>query len=71
MYRDTTLSKVTYRDYFCRLKDRDFDIDGRPSQVRSKTLENAELEKSLDEDPCQMQEEVTSALRVTHQTISK
>ena len=36
----------------------------------SKKVEDAELEALLDEDPCQMQEELALSLEVTQQNIS-
>jgi len=52
--------RTTCRDWFRRFKDGDFDVDeGRP-----KTFEDAELEALLDEDPCQTQDELASALGV-------
>ena len=56
---------------FRRFKDGDFDVDDLPREGRPKTFEDAELEALLDEDPCQTQKELASALGVTHQTISK
>ena len=70
VYGDAALSETTCRDWFCRFKDGDSDVDDRPREGRSKTFEDAELEALLDEDPCQTQEELASALWVTRQAIS-
>ncbi|GJQ64972.1 hypothetical protein Trydic_g7137 [Trypoxylus dichotomus] len=49
----------------------DFNADDRPREEKPKTFEDAELEALLDEDPCQAQQELSSALGVTNQAISK
>ena len=56
---------------FRRFKDGDFDDDDRPCGEKPKTFKDAGLEALLDEDPCQTQEELVSALGVTGQVISK
>ena len=71
VYGDAALSETTCRDWFRRFKDGDFDVDDRPREGRPKTFEDAELEALLDEDPCQTQEQLASALGVTRQAISK
>ena len=71
VYVDAALSETACRDWFRRFKDSDFDVDDRPREGRPKTLEDAELEACLDEDPCKTQEELASALGVTRQAISK
>ena len=65
VYGDAVLSETTCRDWFRRFKDDDFDVDDRPREERPKTFEDAELEALLDEDPCQTQEELASALGAT------
>ncbi|GJQ72116.1 hypothetical protein Trydic_g3212 [Trypoxylus dichotomus] len=60
-----------FRDWFRRFKDGNFDVDNPPHEGRLKTFEDAELEASLDEDPCQTQQELSSVLRITCQAISK
>ena len=59
------ISETTCRDWFRRFKDGDFDVNDCPREKRPKTFEDAELEALLDEDPCQTQEELASALGVT------
>ena len=71
VYGDATPSEATCRDWFCRFKNGDFDVDDRPREGMPKTFEDAELEALLDEDPCQTQEELASALGVTHKAIPK
>ena len=62
VYGDAALSETTCRNCFRRFKDGDFAVDDRPREGRPKTFEDAELEALLDEDPCQMQVELASAL---------
>ena len=71
VYVDAALSETTCRDCFCRFQDGDFNVGDRPSEGRPKTFEDAELEALFDEDPCQTQEELASALAVTRQGIFK
>ena len=55
VYGGAALSGTTCRDWFCRFKNGDFDVDHRPCEGRPKTFEDAEVEALLDEDPCQTQ----------------
>ncbi|GJQ83826.1 hypothetical protein Trydic_g5684 [Trypoxylus dichotomus] len=64
VYGDVALSETTSRDWFSRFKDGDFVVKGRPHEGRAKTFERAELEALLDEDPCQTQQDLSSALEV-------
>ena len=68
VYGDAALSETTCRDWFRCFKDGDFDVDDHPreGQKPSKTLN-----WTLDEDPCQTQEELALALGVTRQAFSK
>ena len=65
VYRGADLSETTCRGWFRRFKDGDFDVDDRPPEGRPKNFEDVELEALLDEDPCQTQQELASALGVT------
>jgi hypothetical protein len=67
VYGDTALSETICCDWF----DGDFTVDDRPREGRPKTFKEADLEALLDEDPCQTQVELSSALGVTRQVISK
>ncbi|GJQ84756.1 hypothetical protein Trydic_g21157 [Trypoxylus dichotomus] len=71
VYGDAVLSETTCRDWFWRFKDGDFGVDDRPREGRSKTFEETELETFLGEDPYQTQQEISTALDVTRQVISK
>ena len=59
------------RQWFQRFKNGDFDVEDRHGGEREKVSEDAELETLLDQDSCQMQEELDGSLGVTQQTISK
>ena len=43
VHGDAALSEIMCRDYFCRFKDGDFDIDDRPREGRPKTFGNADV----------------------------
>ena len=43
VYGDAALSETTYRDWFRRFKDGDFNVDDRPREGRSKTFEDADV----------------------------
>ena len=64
VYGDAALSEVTYRDWFRRFKDGDFDVDASLREGWPKTFEDAELQALLDEDPYQTQEELALALGI-------
>ena len=70
VYGDAALSETTCCDWFRRVKGGDFDVDDRPREGRPKTFEDSKLKALLDEDPCQTQEELASALRVTQAIIT-
>jgi len=44
------------------LKSNDFDVEGKNRAGRPKLVKNAELEALLNDDPCQVQEELTESL---------
>ncbi|GJQ76139.1 hypothetical protein Trydic_g1887 [Trypoxylus dichotomus] len=71
VYGDAALSETTCRDWFHRFKDCDFDVDDRLCEGTPKISEDSELEALLDEDPCQTIQELSLALGVTRQAISK
>ncbi|GJQ83473.1 hypothetical protein Trydic_g8597 [Trypoxylus dichotomus] len=71
VYGDAAMSETTCHDWFHRFKDDKFILDDRPRERRPKTFEDAKLEALLREYPCQAQQQLSSALRVTHQAISK
>ena len=40
---DAALRETTFRDWFCRFKDGDFDVDDLPREGRLKTFEKADV----------------------------
>ena len=70
VYGNHALSERTCQEWFARFKCCDFDLEDRGRAGCPKKFENAELEALLDEDPCQMQEELALSLEVTQQNIS-
>ena len=71
IYGEAAISERTYRQWFQRFKNGDFDVEDRHSGGREKVFEDAELEALLEEDSCQNQEELARSLGVTQQAISK
>ena len=43
VYGDSALCEETYRDWFCRFKNGDFDVDDYPRKGRLKTFEDADV----------------------------
>ena len=43
VYGDAVLSETTCRDWFCRFKDGDFNVDDHPREGRSKTFKDADV----------------------------
>ena len=70
-YGETAISENTYREWFQRFKNGDFDVEDRHSSGREKIFEDAELEALLEQDSCQNQEELARSLGVIQQAISK
>jgi len=67
---ETALSEIMCRDWFRCFKNGDFDVEGKEHASRPKLIENAALEASLDEDPCQTQEKLAESLGVARSNIS-
>jgi len=64
-YGETAISERTYREWFQRFKNGDFDVEDRHSGRREKIFEDAKLEALLEQDSCQNQEELARSLGVT------
>jgi len=65
-YGDAALSERSYREWFQKFKNGEFDVEDKE---RSGRYEDAKLEALLDEDSCQTQKELALTLGVTQQTI--
>ena len=70
-YGEAAISERTCREWFQRFKNGDFDVEDRHSGGREKVFEDAELEALLDQDLCQIEEELARSLGVIQQVISK
>ncbi|GBP53847.1 Mariner Mos1 transposase [Eumeta japonica] len=57
--------------WFQRFKNSDFDFEAQHGGGREKVFEDAELEALLDQDSCQMQQELAGLLGLMQQAISK
>jgi len=69
VYGEAVLNETICRDWFRRFKSDDFDVKDKECTERPKLVEDAELEASFDEDPCQTQEEFAESLRITRSII--
>jgi len=69
-YGDAALSERSYREWFQKFKNGEFDVEDKECSGRPKVYEDAELEALMDEDSCQTQKELAFTLGVTQQTIS-
>ena len=70
-YGEAAISERTNRDWFQRFRNGDFDVEEQHGGGSKKVFEDAELEALLDQDSCQMQQELAGSLGVTQQAISK
>ena len=52
------LSERSYREWFQKFKNGEFDVEDKERSGRPKVYEDAELEALLDEDSCQTQKEL-------------
>jgi len=67
-YGDAALSERSWREWFQKFKNDEFDVEDKERSGRPKVYED-ELEALLDEDSCQTQKELALTLGVTQQTI--
>ena len=58
IYGEAALSERSCREWFQKFKDGEFDIEDKQRSGRPKVYEDEELEALLDQDSCQMQEEL-------------
>ncbi|GFV45287.1 mariner Mos1 transposase [Trichonephila clavipes] len=70
-YGEAAIRERRYREWFQRFKNGDFDVEDQHCGGREKVFEDAELEALLDQDSCQMQQELAGSLGVTQHAISK
>ena len=70
-YDDHPLSETTYKNWFRRFKNNDFDVEDKERSGSPKKFENEELEALLHEDSCQAPAELAESLGVDHTVVSK
>ncbi|GFT12450.1 mariner Mos1 transposase [Trichonephila clavipes] len=71
-YGEAAIIERMCREWFQRFKNGDFGVEDQHGGGREKVFEDAELEEALlDQDSCQMQQELAESLGVTQQAISK
>ena len=64
-YREAALSERSFREWFQKFKNDEFDIKAKERSGRPKVYEDAEL----DQDSCQTKEELARTLVVTQQAM--
>ncbi|EGI65278.1 Mariner Mos1 transposase [Acromyrmex echinatior] len=69
-YGKATLSERSFREWFQKFKNGEFDVEDKECSGRPKVYEDAELETLLNEDSCQTQKELALTLGATQQAIS-
>ena len=69
-YGEAALSERSCREWFQNFKNGEFHIKEKERSWRPKVYEDAESEALLDQDSCQIQEELARTLRVSQQAIS-
>ena len=65
------MSETTYRDWFRRFKNNDFDLEYKEHSGIPKRFEDEELEAPTREDSRQAQAELVESLGFDHTTVSK
>ena len=65
------LSERQCLEWFRRFKSGDFDIRDKERPGQKRKFKDEELEKLLDENPSQTQEELATALNVSQQAVSR
>ena len=71
VYGEHALAERTCQKWFARFKIGDFRLEDEERFRQPKMFEDEELEALLDEDCCQIQEELAESLGVTQAAISK
>ena len=68
-YGAECIGETTCREWFKRFKSGDFGVEDKDRPGKPKSFEDEELDALLDEDPCQIQEELAASLGVTQQAV--
>lgn len=69
-YGEHALSERQCSEWFQRFKNGDFDVCDKERPGQKRKFKDEELEKLLDENPCQTQKELALALNVTRAAVS-
>ena len=69
VYGEHALAERTCQKWFARFKSGDFGLEDEERTGQPKKFEDEELESSLDEDCCQIQEELAESLGVTQAAV--
>jgi len=69
-YADNALSETTYRDWFRRFNDDNFDLSDKKRENRPTKVEDCQLQALLDEDDTQSQKMFAEQLEVSQAAIS-
>ena len=69
-YDDNALSETTYRDWFRRFNDDNFDLNDKKHENRSRKVEDCQLQALLNEDDTQSQKMLAEQLGVSQAAIS-
>jgi len=69
-YDDNALSETTYRDWFRRFNDDNFDLSDKKRENRLRKVEDCQLQALLNEDDTQSQKMLAEQLGVSQATIS-
>ncbi|GBP17417.1 Mariner Mos1 transposase [Eumeta japonica] len=69
-YNEVALIERTYREWFQKFKNGDFDVEGKDHSGRPKIYEDVELKELLEEDSSHTQKELALTLEVTQQAVS-
>lgn len=71
VYKNEAPCESTCRYWFARFKNGNFDLNDEPREGRPKTMDNAQLEALLEENPAQTEQELAFQLGVSQMTISR
>lgn len=70
-FASESISEITCRDWFRRIKDNDFNVKDKEHAGQPEKLEDRESVALLEEDPCQMLKQLSETLHVNESTPSK
>ena len=68
--REGAVTHKTYKKWFQRFRNLDFDLSDRERPVQPKKFENEELDQLLEENPTKMEKEFAHFFGITQQALS-